>query len=175
MKKLIFCTIALTLSGCQSTYVQSQSNAKESVNKFDGKKTLTTKMLPAWTKASWMNGGVGFSGFASVDKPEYMVVEVTFINSISNMEKLFLNIDGQTTEYFAMSKPTDISFGQATRIGMSKRGFLVPVADIKKFNNSQSVKFRVTTLSDGSREGELVRDGKLSQGATSLINIANKL
>lgn len=175
MKKIIILLGLILLTACQSKYEDSLATAKKTVSTFDGSVTYTSKISPSWTKSSWSNGGVGFSGFAEQDEKKYMVAEVTFINAITNLDKLYLNIDGVIYEYEALSSQTKVTFGPSSRIPMSTRGFMIPVSTVLKLSNARSVKFRVTTLSDGSREGELVRDGKLSSAVKSLINVASQI
>ncbi len=175
MKIKLICLTVLLLSGCQTKYENSLASAKQTVSEFDGSTTINSRISQSWSKSSWMNGGVGFNGFATKGYYNFMVAEVTFINSITNLSKLHLNIDGVFTEYEPVSTQTKVTFGAATKTPMSTRGFIIPVSTVTKIKEAKSIRYRVTTLSDGSREGELVRDGKLSPAAKSLINVAEAI
>lgn len=175
MKKTLIFISLLTLASCQSKYEDSLAKPKKTVSTFDGTTTFSSKISPSWSEGGWSSAGVGFNGFAKKGQTNYMVAEVTFINATSNLDKLFLNIDGAISEHEALGSPTKVSYGASTRIPMSTRGFMMPVSTVDKIKSAKSVKFRVTTLSDGAREGALVRDGKLSAAAKSLINVADQV
>lgn len=163
------------ISGCQTKYENSLASAKQTISEFDGSTTINSRISQSWSKSGWMSAGVGFNGFATKGNFHSMVAEVTFINSITNLSKLYLNIDGVFTEYEPVSTHTKVTYGPATKIPMSTRGFVIPVLTVVKIKEAKYVRYRVTTLSDGSREGELVRDGKLSPAAKSLINVAEAI
>jgi hypothetical protein len=175
MKKILILISLLALVGCQSKYEDSLAKPKKAVSTFDGTTTYSSKISPSWSDGSWSSAGVGFNGFAKQGQKGYMVAEVTFINSVANLKTLYLNIDGVISEHEALDSLSKVSYGPSTRIPMSSRGFMMPVSTVDKINSAKSVTFRVTTLSDGSREGQLVRDGKLSAAAKSLINVAEQV
>lgn len=173
MKIILVCCSVLLLCGCQSKYENSLASAKKTVSDFDGSTTYSSRISQSWSKGGWMNNGVGFNGFASGSNHDLIIAEITFINSITNLSKLYLNINGVFSEYEPVNQHSKVNYGPYTKIPMTTRGFFIPVDVVYKMKNAQSVKYRVTTISDGVREGELVRDRKLSPAAKSLINVAD--
>lgn len=49
------------------------------------------------------------------------------------------------------------------------------MTDIEKIKTANSVKIKVTTLSDGYFEGVIIAQGRQSPGAKSLINVINQI
>lgn len=171
MKKLILSTlIVLSFTGCS---VDSLSSAKVSTSSFDGTKTIYSDPMPAWAAKNWMVDGVAFGARWNDKANKYVAVQVQFNEAYENLNKLFLNIDGKIYEYEPLATATN--FSSAGAIKLSTRDFIIPLADLKLISQAKSVKYKVITLSNEYREGDLVKNGQLSPGAKSIINVVNQI
>ncbi|MDM1274019.1 MULTISPECIES: hypothetical protein [Acinetobacter] len=179
MKKIILLgLLGFVLAGCSSqAIIDNMATAKTNVSDFDGSKQIYTQPMYVFATTGFHAAPISL-GAKWIDKvQDFISVDVEIRGEYVNVEKLYLNIDGNIQEYKAiqaltkLSTPDPRTFAQKT----SKKSFMVPVTDIEKIKTANSVKIKVTTLSDGYFEGVVIAQGRQSPGAKSLINVIDQI
>lgn len=172
MKKLLIAIlVGGVLGGCS---VDHMTRAQTNVSSFDGSKQIYSD--PAGAQQASLKGGIQPVAFGArwTDKvPDQTAVQVEFFHAITNLTNLYLNIDGKIYKFDPIGVSTD--FKHIHNMKISSREFMVPVSVLKQISAAKEVKYKVTTLSDGYREGIIISNGKLTPAAKSLINVANQL
>lgn len=173
MKKLVLISSILLLGGCTQAQVDKMSVAKVVTSDFDGSQTISSQTMPAYVKEGWNLRGVSFGAHWVTSAKGYVAFDVEFNNATTNLNKLYLNIDGVISEHETLGKMT--KFRNNGAYNTSTNSFIVPLSVANKILNSKNVKFKVTTLSDGAREGYLIEGDKVTPAAKSLINVIKQV
>ena len=175
MKKIILASIfSLGLIGCT---VDTMTKAHVNVSNFDGSKEIYSQPMYVFATTGFHGAPISLGARWTEKVKDYIVVEAVVRGDYVNLASLYLNFDGEIKKYDALSSPTKLTApnSQTLSVRSSQRGFMVPVTDIEKIRSSNSVKIKVTTLSDGYFEGVVSKDNRLSPGAKSLINVIDQI
>lgn len=175
MKKIILAGIfALSFTGCS---IDTMTKAHTNVSNFDGSKEIYSQSMYVFATSGFHGAPVSLGARWTEKVKEYIAVEVVVTGDYVNLSSLYLNIDGDIKQYSPLPSATKFSAptGQALSIKSSERSFMVPVVDIERLKSAKTVNIKVTTLSDGYFEGVILKDGRLSPGAKSLINVIDQI
>jgi len=175
MKKVLLAAIfSMSLVGCT---IDTMTKAHTNVSNFDGSKEIYSQPMYVFATTGFHAAPILLGARWSDKTKDSVAIDVEVMGDYTNIDNLYLNIDGNIKGYKAiqaltkLSTPDSRTFSQRT----SKKSFLVPVSDIEKIKASKSVKIKVTTLSDGYYEGVVISNERQSPGAKSMINVIDQI
>lgn len=177
MKKILLgIFIAFTLSGCvNDPIINAMTKAQTTTSSFDGSKTIKSQSMFAYSPKGKYASPLLVSGFWTDKSPDYMVIEAEIRGNYTNISDMYLNVDGKIRQIEVLKSLTKLSSPTAYSGRSSTRGFMISVDDARKLKDAKSIKIKVTTVSDGAIEADLVRDGDQSPGAKSLFNVIDQI
>lgn len=176
----VFCLgiLGVALAGCSSqAIIDNLATAKTNVSNFDGSKEIYSQPMYVFATSGFHAAPISIGARWTDKVKEYVVIEVEMRGDYANLSSLYLNFDGSIKEYKALQTATQFSAPSRQTLApkLSKRSFMMSIADLEKIKTAQNIKIKVTTLSDGYLEGVVSKDGRLSPGAKSLINVHDQI
>lgn len=175
MKKIVLASVlALGFTGCS---IDTMTKAHTNVSNFDGSKEIYSQPMYVFATTGFHAAPISLGARWTEKVKDYAVVEVVVRGDYVNLASLYLNFDGEIKKYDALNSATKMTApsSQTLSVKSSQRGFMMPVRDIEKLKSAQNVKIKVVTLSDGYVEGVVSKDGRLSPGAKSVINVVDQI
>ena len=178
MNKLIISSLVFLLAACSpEASINSFTKAHVNVSSFDGTKEVYAQPMYVFANSGFHAAPITIGARWTEKVKDYVVVEVVIRDDYVNIDSLYFNIDGVFKQYKALLTLTQLTSPDRNTLAprLSSRGFMVKLEDIEKLKNSKVAKIKVTTVSDGYLEGDLVKKDKFSPGAKSLINVFDQV
>jgi hypothetical protein len=169
MKKIgsVFSLISVFLISL-NVYAKSKYDPECSVSGFDNVETCIVKPYGVYVfDKNTMLSTVSFGGLWVNSIPDHVSLTITLGDVMANVDKVSFNIDGEINTF-----PVDIRQNKITRsgnLGTTISAVIIPVDYLEKLLSGKDVKYRVSTISNGYREGSFYSEkGQASEPIKTL-------
>ncbi|HAK15749.1 MAG TPA: hypothetical protein DCM65_05695 [Acinetobacter junii] len=153
MRKITILTLLLILPIL--TNAKDKYDPECKISSFDSSKTCFIRPYGAWVEdKKSVLGFVSFGGTWVSSTPNNIGLTIFYGDGIVNIDAISFNIDGDIstfkTELMSNKSSTEGRLSNTTALA------IIPLDYLEKIVNGRDVKYRLTTLSDGYREGSLI-------------------
>ncbi|MGA4854186.1 hypothetical protein ACPC5U_13040 [Acinetobacter haemolyticus] len=152
MRKSILLGLMLALPLVTHAKVKYEPECK--VSGFDNATTCFIKPFGAWVEnKKTILSFVSFGGTWTSVSPDNIGLGIFYGDALVNIESVSFNIDGKISTFKTELMSNKVS--TQGRLSNTTALTIIPIEYLGEIINATEVKYRVTTISDGYREGTL--------------------
>lgn len=176
MKKIgltlaLFCVFLFPLTA----NAKSKYEPECKISGFDNVETCVVKSYGVYVfNKNTILSSVSFGGLWTNSAPEYISLTITLGDLMANVDQVSFNIDGKIDTF-----PVDIRQNKIIRsgsLGTTMSAVIVPVSYLEKILSGKDVKYRVSTISNGYREGSFYSEkGIASEPIKTLKGLLDRI